>query len=88
MNYQELIQKTGVVSIGIVKSVNEYVSTKGRSYWSVDLECKGSKFPINVGLPQGYPLSGLKEFELIKLSLAVVPTFDLKGRRLVALLDD
>ena len=88
MDYKELIQKTGVVCVGIVKSVNEYVSDKGRSYWSVDLECKGTKFPVNVRLPQGFPIQGLKEFELTKLAVTVQPTFDRKGIQLVALQGD
>jgi len=79
MQYQEMIAKTMIVVVGIVKGINEYVNKEKVSYWSVDLEVKGTKMPVNIRLPEKFDRSKLVEYQLTKLECVVKPSFDKKG---------
>lgn len=83
--FKELIEKTSLGGIVFVKSINEYVTEKGVSYWSVDVEVKGVRQPIKLNLPKGFDRSKIKEYELAKVAYTVKPTFDGKGINLEAL---
>jgi len=85
MNYKELIEKTGLQIIGLCKGVEEYVKKEtGKCYYSVDVEIKGTKMPVNIKLPEGYNKSHLKPFELVKLDCVIIPSFDRKGIQILA----
>ena len=84
MHFKEVMDKTGVFIAGVVIGVNEFVSQKGRSYWSVDLSVKGCKMSVNVRLPTGYPINTLVEYELAKLAVIVRPNFEKTGIELEA----
>lgn len=75
---REALEKTGIQIIGICKGVSEYVG-KTRTYYSVDLECKGTKMPINVRLPEGFDRSKLPDYELVKLMCKIMPSYDKKA---------
>lgn len=83
---KELIKKTGNRMIGICKGVNEFVSKKnGATYWSVDLEVKGSKNAINIQLPDGFDRSVFREYELCQVDLCVERAFQSSGYKLTAI---
>lgn len=85
MNYKEMIEKTGLQIIGLCKGVEEYVKKDtGKCYYSVDVEIKGTKMPVNIKLPEGYNKSNLKPFELVKLDCIIIPSFDRKGIQILA----
>lgn len=86
MQFKEVMDKTGVFIAGVVIGVNEFVSQKGRSYWSVDLSVKGCKAAVNVRLPTGYPINTLVEYELAKLPVTIRPNFNKTGIELEAIL--
>lgn len=84
--YQELLEKSGIQIIGIVKSVNEFTSQKnGKVYFSVDVEAKGTKMPINIKLPENFNRAALQCYELTKLMVRIMPGFDRKGIELHAI---
>jgi len=85
MQYKEMIEKTACLVIGIVKGVNEYVNKEGKSYWSVDLEVKGTKSPINVRLPLQFDRSKLVEYDIAKFSCKFQDSFDKKSKVLEAI---
>lgn len=85
MNIKEMIDKTGIVIVGLVKTVNEYVSDKKVSYWSVDVECKGTRLPVNIKLPHNFDRSKFKEYELVKVQCCMKPSFDRKSNDLEAI---
>lgn len=84
MQYKEMLEKTVVMVVGICKGLNEYISDKQKSYWSVDLEIKGTKMPVNIRLPENFNRQAFKEYELVKVSCVIKPTFDRKGIMLEA----
>jgi len=79
MQYKEMLDKTCCLLVGIVKGLNEYVNAEKKSYWSVDLEVKGTKMPVNVRLPDGFERSKLVEYEIAKFQCVIKPSFDKKG---------
>jgi len=86
MNYKELIEKTGLRILGICKGVNEYVQKEtGKCYYSVDVEIKGTRMPVNVKLPEGYNKSKLVPFDMVQLDCCIQPSFDRKGIQILAL---
>lgn len=86
MEYKDMLEKTGLPVIGICKGVNEYVQRDtGKCYYSVDVEIKGTRLPINIKLPEGYVKSKLIPFELVAIPCSIQPTYDRKGIRIVAL---
>lgn len=86
MNYKDMIEKTGLKVSGICKGVNEYIQKEtGKAYYSVDLEIKGTRMPVNIKLPDQYNKSHLIPFEIVHLACCVQPSFDRKGIQLVAL---
>lgn len=86
MNYKDMIEKTALRLIGICKGVNEYIKPDtGQAFYSVDVEIKGTRMPVNVKLPNGYNKSKLIPFEIIQLDCAIIPSYDRKGIQLQAL---
>ena len=85
MQLKEMLAKTKIEVVGICKGINEYISDKGVTYWSVDVECRGTKMPINIKLPQGYNRLPLVEYDLVTIPCIVKPSFDKKGIYLEAL---
>jgi len=85
MQYKEMLEKTSCLVQGIVKSVNEYVNKDKKSFWSVDLEVKGTKSPVNIRLPDYFDRSKLVEYELARFSVAFVDSFDKRSKVMVAL---
>lgn len=82
---QEMIEKTSIKVDGICKGVNEFVSQKGVSYWSVDVEVKGTRMPINIKLPANFKKESLRTYELCSLLVTIKPGFDRKGIELHAM---
>lgn len=86
MDYKALLEKTGILIAGIVKGLNEFTSQKtGKTYYSVDLEIRGVRFPVTVKLPENYNRSQLKEYELAKIGCIVRPGYENKGIELHAI---
>jgi len=85
MQYKEMLEKTMCLVVGIVKGLNEYVNKDKKSYWSVDLEVKGTKSPVNVRLPDNFDRSKIVEYELVKLQCVFRDSFDRKSKVLEAL---
>lgn len=86
MNYKDMIEKTSLKITGICKGVNEYIQKDtGRAYYSVDLEIKATRMPVNVKLPDGYNKSKLVPFDLVEILCSIQPSFDRKGIQIVAL---
>jgi len=84
---QEMMEATSIKITGICRGVNEFVAkSSGVSYWSVDLEVKGTRQPITVKLSDKFPRERLREYELITLDLNVRPGFDRKGIELHAII--
>lgn len=80
MQYKEMVEKTGMTLVGICKSLNEYIQKDtGKCFYSVDVEIKGTRGPVNIKLPAGYPMISLKPYELVSLSCIIKPSFDKKG---------
>lgn len=71
--YQEMMNKTGVQVVGLLKSVNNYVpdDDKTKSYKSVDLDIQGSKNALTVSLPADADESKYHIGELCSLKLRV-----------------
>ena len=85
MEMKEAMEKTGVLVLGLVVGVNEYISKKtGLSYRSVDLTVKGCRQAVNVKLPPGYPVNTLHEYELVKLPVTIRPNYQRTGLELEA----
>lgn len=87
ISYAEVLSQTSVVVTGVLKSVNAYES-KDKTYWSLDVEVKGTRNPIVVRLPQKSNLQTemqSKIYTLISLPCCVKPTFGGKGYDLEAL---
>ena len=77
---KKVYDKTGIRITGVVKGVNSYTSKKtGETYFSVDLDAKGSRLPINIKLPQGYDQTPFAEYEIVEVDCKIMPTFDKKG---------
>lgn len=85
MQFKEMIDRTGLKITGICKGVNEFISKEQKAYYSVDVEIKGTKMPVNVKLPADFNRTVLKVYELVELSCIIMPSFDKKGIQLVAL---
>lgn len=85
MQYKEMLEKTSCLVQGIVKSINEYVNKDKVSYWSVDLEVKGTKSPVNIRLPSNFDRSKLAEYELARFSVCWVDSFDKRSKVMVAI---
>lgn len=79
MNYKEMLDKTCCKVAGICKGVNCYTSDAKKDYWSVDLEIQGTKMPVNIRLPEGFPREKLIDYELALLTVCIKPSFDKKG---------
>lgn len=79
-----MLSKTGVQILGICKGINSYVG-KEKTFWSVDLEVQGTRMFVNVRLPEGFNRSVFNLYELTKLNVRIVPTFDKKGIQLEAI---
>lgn len=75
MEYKEILSKTSLKIVGICKGVNKYVG-KTKEYYSVDLEVKGTKMPVNVKLGDDFKRETLKDYELVVLDVVVMPAFD------------
>jgi len=85
MDLKEMIEKTGIIVQGINKGIQEFVSQKtGKRYYSVDVEVKGCRLPINISLPETYKISSLVQHELVKLNCIIKPGFDGKGIKIEA----
>ena len=85
MELREMMSKTGMQIVGVVRSINTYVSKENKSYYSVDLDIAGCRQPINIALPESYDKSKLVECDLTKIALVVVPSFDKKNIKLQAI---
>lgn len=85
MQYKEMVEKTGLRIVGICKGVNEFIKAEtGRCYYSVDVEIKGTRMPVNIKLPDQYNKSELKPCELVQLDCVIIPSFDRKGIQIQA----
>lgn len=86
MNYKDMVEKTGLLITGICKGVNEFVQRDtGKCYYSVDVEIKGTRMPVNIKLPEGFDKSKLIPFDLVNISCCIQPSFDRKGIQILAL---
>jgi len=85
MQYKEMLEKTSCLVQGIVKSVNCYTNKDSKSYWSVDLEVRGTKMPINIRLPEDFDRSKLAEYELARFSVCFIDSFDKRSKVMVAI---
>lgn len=85
MQYKEMLEKTSCLIQGIVKGVNCYVNKDNKSFWSVDLEIKGTKSPVKIRLPEHFDRSKLQEYELARFSVAFVDSWDKQSKVMVAL---
>ena len=85
MTYKESLEKTAIVVQGIVKGINEFTPKDSeKTFYSVDLEIKGTRLPVTVKLSDEYDRSQLNDFELAKIHCCIRPTFDRKGIQLYA----
>lgn len=80
-----MLEKTSCLVQGIVKSTNCYVNKDGKHFWSVDLEVKGTKMPINIRLPENFDRSKLAEYELARLAVSFIDSFDKRSKVMLAL---
>lgn len=79
MDYSEMMKKTGMRIVGVLKSVNEYVAKNGVTYYSIDVDVEGTRGPINISLPTSYDRKPLVPYQLVQTDCVVVPSFDRKG---------
>lgn len=85
MQYKEMLEKTTITIIGICKGVSEYVNKDKKSYFSVDVEVKDTKMPVNVRLPENFNRAALGQYELVKIPVCIKPSWDRMGIVLEAL---
>lgn len=81
---RKMLDQTSVVVTGICKGVNEFAG-KTKTYWSVDLDVKGTKQCVNVRLPDNYDRTKLQDYEVVRIICKVMPSFDKKAIELHAI---
>ena len=79
-----MLEKTSCLVQGIVKAIKVYVNKDGKSFWSVDLEVKGTTAPVNIRLPADFDRSKLVEYELARFSVIFVDSWDKQSKVMVA----
>jgi len=71
---KDVFEKLGLNVTGLVKSVDEYVSSKDpakpKSYWSVTLDV-GGKTNVKINLPDNYPRQNLPLYEVVSVKCGV-----------------
>lgn len=77
-DYKETMAKTGAVIHGLCRGVSMYQG-KEKAYWSVDVDVKSTKLPVNIRLPESFNRASLQEGELVKISVCFRPAFGGKG---------
>lgn len=83
--YKEMMAKTGCRIIGFVRSINEYVQKDtGKKFYSVDVDIREVRLPVNIKLREGYPIESIPEGELCQFNCQFRPSFGGKGLEVVA----
>lgn len=86
MNFAETMSKTGIAIQGLVRSVNEYTSEKTKKvYYSVDVDVKETRLPVNIKLPLEYDRSKIIEGEVQRFNCKFQAAYGGKGLEIVAL---
>lgn len=64
-------QATGIIIVGIVWQIDEYVSKDAKVYYSVLLLAKPSKNPIKISLPVNYDRAKFIEGSIVKCKVKI-----------------